>query len=140
MSVRDQNLQTVGFLTATFKIHQTAGEDDLKDTDVGQAVTMLDNYEVGPGSDEDVLIGKLIHLSLTDADVGKRVATVQIGGICTLAAAATVPSVGDGVVVDGNGAVKQAPALAIDDPAGGNVARGTVIDVNGTSEVTLILG
>jgi hypothetical protein len=140
MSVRDQNLQTVGFLTATFDIHQTAGEDDLKDIDIGKAVTILDNYEVGPGSDGDVLIGKLIHLSLTDADVGKRVATVQIGGICTLAAASTVPSVGDRVVVDGNGAVKQAPALASNDPAGGNIARGTVVDVNGTSEVTLILG
>ena len=140
MSVRDQNLQTVGFLTATFNIHQTAGENDFKDADIGKAVTILDNYEVGPGSDGDVLIGKLIHLSLTDADVGKRVATVQIGGICTLAAASTVPSVGDRVVVDGNGAVKQAPALASNDPAGGNVARGTVVDVNGTSEVTLILG
>jgi hypothetical protein len=139
MSVRDQNLQTVGFMTATFKIHQTASEDDLKDTDIGTAVAMMGNYEVGPGSDGDVLIGKLIHLSLTDADVGKRVATVQIGGICTLAAAATVPSVGDRVVVDGSGAVKQAPALASNDPAGGNVARGTVIDVSGTSEVTLIL-
>jgi hypothetical protein len=140
MSVRDQNLQTVGFLTATFKVHQTAGEDDLKDVDVGKAVTITGNYEVGPGSDGDLLIGKLIHLSLTDADVGKRVATVQIGGICTLPAVATLPNVGDGVVVDGAGAVKQAPALAGDDPAGGNVARGTVVEVGGSSQVTLILG
>lgn len=140
MSVRDQNLQTVGFQTATFKVHQTGGVDDLKDDDIGQAVTITGNYEVGPGSNGDVLLGKLIHLSLTDADVGRRVATVQIGGICTLAAVATLPAVGDGVVVDGAGAVKQAPALAGNDPAGGNVARGTVIDVSGSSEVTLILG
>jgi len=140
MAVRDQNLQTIGFQTATFKIHQTAGSDDLTDSDIGKAVTILGNYEVGPGSDGDLLLGKLIDLSLTDADEGKRVATVQIGGICTLAAAATVPSAGDSVVIDGNGAVKQAPALAGNDPAGGNVARGTVVAVNGTSEVTLILG
>ena len=140
MSVRDQNLQTVGFLSATFKVHQTAGSDDLQDDDIGKAVTLTGDYEVGPGSDGDILIGKLIALSLTDAENGKRVATVQIGGTCTLSAAATVPSVGDRVVVDGSGAVKQAPALGADDPAGGNVARGTVIDVNGTSEVTLILG
>lgn len=140
MSVRDQNLQTVGFLAATFKIHQTGGVDDLKDDDVGKAVTITGDYEVGPGSNGDILLGKLISLSLTDADVGKRVASVQIGGICTLAAAATVPTVGDRVVVNGSGAVKQAPALGSYDPAGGNVARGTVIDINGTSEVTLILG
>ena len=140
MSVRDQNLQTVGFLAATFKIHQTAGDDDLQDDDIGKAVTITGDYEVGPGSDGDILLGKLISLSLTDADNGKRVATVQIGGICTLPVVATVPSVGDRVVVNGSGSVKQAPALGGDDPAGGNVARGTVIDVNGTSEVTLILG
>jgi hypothetical protein len=140
MSVREQNLQTVGFQTATFKVHQTAGSDDLTDSDTGKAVTILGNYEVGPGTNGDILIGKLIDLSLTDADEGKRVATVQIGGVCTLPAAATVPSVGDAVVVDGSGAVRQAPALAGSDPAGGNIARGTVIAVNGTSEVTLILG
>lgn len=140
MTVRDQNLQTVGFLTATFKIHQTAGSDDLKDADIGKAVAVMGNYEVGLGSDGDPLLGKLIHLSLTDADEGKRVATVQIGGVCTLPVTTTVPAVGDGVVVDGSGSVKQAPALTGYDPAGGNAARGTVIDVNGTSDVTLILG
>lgn len=140
MTVRAQDLQTIGFQTATFKIHQTAGSDDLDDADIGKAVSILGDYEVGPGSNGDILIGKLIALSLTDADVGKRVATVQIGGVCTLPAAATVPSVGNGVVVNGSGSVRQAPALAGNDPAGGNVARGTVVAVNGTSEVTLILG
>lgn len=140
MTVRVQDLQTVGFQTATFKVHQTTGSDDLVDADIGKAVTILGNYEVGPGSDGDILIGKLISLSLTNADEGKRVATIQVGGVCTLFAAATVPGVGDGVVVNGTGSVKQAPALAGDDPAGGNVARGTVVAVNGSSEVTLILG
>jgi len=44
MSVRDQNLQTVGFLAATFKIHQTGGVDDLKDDDVG-APTAISCWE-----------------------------------------------------------------------------------------------
>ena len=139
MTVRDQNLETTGAVYASLKVHQTAGNDDLTDSDIGKAVTILGNYEVGPGSDGDILLGKLIDLSLTDADNGLRVATVLVAGIITLPVAATVPSVGDRVVVNGSGSVKQAPALAGNDPAGGNVARGTVIDVNGTSEVTLIL-
>jgi len=140
MAVREQDLQTIGFQTATFKIHQTAGVDDLADADIGKAVSITGNYEVGPGTDGGVLLGKLIQLSLTDVDNGKRVATVQVGGVCTLPAAATVPVVGNRVVVNGAGSVRQAPALAGSDPAGGNVARGTVVAVNGTSEVTLVLG
>ncbi|KPJ48259.1 MAG: hypothetical protein AMJ41_05305, partial [candidate division Zixibacteria bacterium DG_27] len=75
----------------------------------------------------------------TDADQGKRVATVQVGGVATLPATTTVPELCNRVVVDGDGSVKQAPALAANDPAGGNVARGTVIAVHGTTAVTLIL-
>ena len=139
MTVRDQNLSTIGFQTATFKIHQTAGVDDLKDIDIGKAVSLTGNYEISLGTNGGVLLGKLIDLSLTDADNGKRVATVQVGGICTLTSAATTPAVGNRVVVNGAGAVKQAPVLAGYDPAGGNVARGTVVNVNGTTDVTLIL-
>ncbi len=139
MTVRDQDLQNIGFLTATFNIHQTTGTDDLKDEDIGKAVSMVGNYEISLGANGGLLLGKLIDLSLTDADNGKRVATVQIGGVCKLPAAATVPSIGNRVVVDGSGAVKQAPVLAGYDPAGGNIARGTVINVIGTSDVVLIL-
>jgi hypothetical protein len=139
MTVRDQNLESVGFLCATFKIHQTAGVDDLKNIDIGKAVSLSGNNEVGLGANGGQLLGKLIDLSLTDADNGKRVATVQIAGICVLAAAATVPVVGNRVVVNGAGAVRQAPVLTGYDPAGGNVARGTVIVVNGATDVTVIL-
>lgn len=139
MTVRDQNLQNIGFLTATFKIHQTATVDDLKDADIGKAVSLSGNYEVSLGTNGGILLGKLVDLSLTDADNGKRVATVQIGGICTLTSAATTPVIGNRVVVNGTGAVKQAPVLAAYDPAGGNVARGTVVSVNGSTDVTLIL-
>lgn len=139
MTVRDQNLANIGIVTATFKIHQTASVDDLKDADIGKAVSLSGNYEVNLGTNGGILLGKLIDLSLTDADSGKRVATVQVGGICTLASAATTPVIGNRVVVNGAGAVKQAPVLGGYDPAGGNVARGTVINVNGSTDVTLIL-
>ncbi len=139
MAVRDQNLQSIGFQTATFKIHQTANLDDLKDIDIGKAVSIVGNYEISLGTNGGILLGKLIDLSLTDVDNGKRVATVQVGGICTLTSAATTPAVGNRVVVNGSGAVRQAPVLAAYDPAGGNVARGTVVNVNGATDVTLIL-
>ncbi len=139
MATREHDLESIGGVYATFKIHQTAGIDDLQDDDIGKAVTIVGGYEVGLGSSGDILLGKLIDLSLSDADNGKRVATVQIAGIMTLPAAATVPAVGNRVVVNGSGAVRQAPALTGNDPAGGNVARGTVIKVNGTTDVTLIL-
>jgi hypothetical protein len=126
-------------LCATFKVHQTTGVDDLKDADIGKAVALSGNNEVGFGTNGGQLLGKLIDLSLTDADNGKRVATVQIDGICTLVSAATTPVLGNRVVVNGAGAVRQAPVLTGYDPAGGNVARGTVIAVNGSTDVTLIL-
>ncbi len=139
MTIREQNLETTGAVYVSFKVHQTTGSNDLSDNDIGRAVTIIDNYEIGPGSDGNLFLGKLIDLSLTDADTNGRVATVQVAGVMTLPATATVPVLGNQVVVDGSGAVKQAPALGGDDPAGGNIARGTVIDVNGASEVTLIL-
>jgi hypothetical protein len=139
MSVRDHNLESIGELFATFKIKQTAGSDDLTDADIGKAVTITAAYEAGPGGNGDVLLGKLISLTLEDGNDGDRLATVQIGGVCTLAITTTYPVVGNRVVCGANGTVKQAPALAANDPAGGNVARGTVLAVNGTSACTILL-
>ncbi|UCD18347.1 MAG: hypothetical protein JSV44_05400 [Candidatus Zixiibacteriota bacterium] len=139
MSVREQNLETIAPVLATFSIHQTAGVDDLKDADIGLAVTLTSDYEVGPGADAAVVLGKLVALSLSDADDGERKATVQIGGICRLPTSATYPAVGNRVVGGANGTVKQAPALTGDDPAGGNLARGTVLAVNGTTDCTILL-
>ena len=48
--------------------------------DAGKAVTLTGNNQAGPATDGSVLLGKLIDLTLTDAEEGKRVATVQIGG------------------------------------------------------------
>ena len=124
---------------ATFSIHQTAGEDDLADEDIGCAVSLTGDFEVGPASDESVVLGKLTALSLSDIDSGRRMATVQIGGVMTLPITTTYPTVADRIVGGVSGAVKQAPALTSDDPAGGNIARGIVLEVNGTSSCTVYM-
>ncbi len=139
MSVREQNLDSVGAVLATFAVSQTAGSDDLTDADIGTAVTLTDNYEVGPGTDDAVLLGKLIDLTLQDADTGNRVATVQVGGICTLPLSTPAPLVGQMVVCGPNGTVKQTPALVGNDPDGGNAGRGHVLAVNGTTDCTILI-
>jgi hypothetical protein len=139
MSVRDQNLETVAPVLATFKIKQNTGVDDLKDTNLGQPVILTANNEVGQISAGGQLLGKLIALTLTDNDNGKRLATVQIGGICRLGISATVPTIGNRVVGGTTGTVKQAPVLTAYDPAGGNIARGTVLEVNGTTDCVILL-
>ncbi len=138
MTVRNQNLETVAPVLATFGIKQTAGIDDLKDANIGEPVELTANNQVAPISNGGQLLGKLVALTLTDADDGRRLATVQIAGICRLPTAATYPQIGNRVVGAGNGAVKQAPAVA-SDPAGGNVARATVLEVNGTTNCLVLL-
>lgn len=138
MSVRNQNLETIAPVLATFKIKQTSSVDDLKDADLGEPVELTANSEAGPISAGGQLLGKLISLTLTDNDDGDRLATVQIGGICRLAISSTYPTLGDRVVGGTTGTVKQAPTVA-SDPAGGNVARGTVVDVNGTTDCLILL-
>lgn len=139
MSIRAQNLEATGAVYASFKVHQTAGVNDLADSHIGKAVALAGSYEVSLGANGGILLGKLVDLSLTDADTGGRIATVQIAGVMTLPSATTVPALGNQVVINGSGSVRQAPVLTAYDPAGGNVGRGTVLDVNGTSDVTLIL-
>lgn len=139
MGIRDQNLEATGAVFVSFSIKQTGGVDDLKDVDTGKAVTLTGNNQVGPATDGSVFLGKLIDLTLTDSDDGKRVATVQIGGVMSVPITTTYPQVGDRVVGGADGTVKQAPTLTDYDPSGGNIARGTVIAVGGTTECTLIL-
>jgi len=139
MSVRQQNLDTIAPVLATFAVSQTAGVDDLKDANIGEPVELTGNNETGPVSAGGQLLGKLISLTLSDNDDGERLATVQVGGVCKLAISATNPVVGNRVVGGTSGTVKQATALAGNDPAGGNVARGTVLEVNGTSDCLILL-
>lgn len=138
MTIRNQNLESIAPVLATFKIKQTAGVDDLKDANVGQPVTLSGGNEAAPIGDGDQLLGKLISLTLSDNDDGQRLATVQIGGVCRLAVSGTVPAVGNRVVGGLGATVKQAPAVA-SDPAGGNIARGTVLEVNGTTDCLILL-
>ncbi len=139
MGVRDQNLEALGAMYATFNIKQTAGVDDLKDIDIGKAVTIASSNQVGPCTDGSIFVGKLVDLTLTDAENGKRVATIQIKGVMTVPITTTNPVVGNRVVGGASGTVKQAPALIVNDPAGGNIARGTVIAVNGTTDCTVVM-
>jgi len=139
MSIREQNLETIAPVLATFAVSQTASVDNLKDANLGEPVALTGNNEVGPIPVGGRLLGKLISLTLSDKDDGERLATVQIGGICRLPVSATVPSVGDAVVGGTAGTVKQAPALTANDPAGGNTARGTVLAVNGTTNCVIYL-
>lgn len=139
MTIRSQNLETIAPMLATFTISQTASVDDLKDANIGEPVELTGDYAVGPIQASGQLLGKLIDLSLSDNDDGNRVATVQVGGVCRLAVSATVPSVGNRVVGGTSGTIKQAPALGSDDPAGGNVDRGTVLSVNGTTDCVILL-
>jgi hypothetical protein len=139
MTVRDQNLEAIAPVLATFKIKQTAGVDDLKDANIGEPVTLTGNNEVGPIGNGDQLLGKLVALTLTDNDDGDRLATVQVGGVCRLAITSPYPVAGNRVVGGGSGTVKQAPALTGYDPAGGNIARGTVLEVNGTTDCVILL-
>jgi hypothetical protein len=139
MAIREQNLEAIAPVLATFKISQTATVDDLKDANIGEPVELTAGNEAGPVSVGGQMLGKLISLTLTDGDDGDRLATVQIGGVCRLAVSATVPTVGNRVIGGTTGTVKQATALGSDDPAGGNVARGTVLDVNGTTDCLILL-
>jgi len=138
MAVRDQNLDAVAPVLATFTIKQTTGVDDLKDANIGEPVILTASGEVGPIGDGVQLLGRLISLTLSDNDDGDRLATVQVGGICRLAITTTYPTVGNRVVGGASGTVKQAPTVA-SDPAGGNVARGTVLEVNGTTDCVVLL-
>ncbi len=139
MAIREQNLEAIAPVLATFTISQTATVDDLKDANIGEPVELSAGNEAGPVSVGGQLLGKLISLTLSDNDDGDRLATVQIGGVCRLTVSATVPTVGNRVVGGISGTIKQAPALGADDPAGGNVARGTVLDVNGTTDCLILL-
>ncbi len=139
MGVRDQNLEATGAVYLTFEISQTAGVDDLKDSDVGKAMMLASSNRVKVTTDGALLLGKLVALTLTDADNGKRKATVQVAGVMTLGISATYPVTGNRVLGAASGKVKQAPVLTGYDPAGGNIARGIVLSVSGTSDCTLLL-
>ena len=138
MNVRKQDLDVIAPVLATFTIKQTSAVDDLKDTNIGEPVTISADGETGPITDGGLLLGKLVALTLSDNDDGDRLATVQVGGICRLAIGTTYPVIGNRVVGATGAKIKQAPIVA-SDPAGGNIARGTVLSVNGTTDCMILL-
>ena len=138
MNVRTQDLDVIAPVLVTFTIKQTSSVDDLKDANIGEPVTLSADGETGPITDGGLLLGKLVALTLTDNDDGDRLATVQVGGICRLAIGTTFPVIGNRVVGATGAKIKQAPTVA-SDPAGGNIARGTVLSVNGTTDCMILL-
>ena len=138
MNVRKQDLDVISPILVTFTIKQTSGVDDLKDANIGEPVIISADGETGPISDGEQLLGKLVGLTLTDKDDGDRLATVQIGGVCRLAIGTTFPVAGNRVIGAAGAKVKQAPTVA-SDPAGGNIARGTGLSVNGTTDCMILL-
>ena len=124
----------IGALYGSFDIALSGGDPVLTASDVGKAVVLSDNNTIDLGSDGGRLAGRL-------EAVAGSLATVQIGGVIRLDVAdgETAPGLGQAVVVDGAGAVYQAPALAADDPAGGNVARGFTLSADDTANTADIL-
>ncbi|MDX9752924.1 MAG: hypothetical protein RBU29_03135 [bacterium] len=124
----------IGALYATAVIKQTAGVFDLSEEHVGTAVCLDGNNTISHGVDGGGLLGCLEY-------VAGGYAAVQIGGVARLpvSTAKTAPAVGNRVVVDGAGAVYQAPTLT-DVPAGGAIGRGVVLRYDaesGTCDVLL---
>ncbi len=124
----------IGALYGTFDIDTTTGDYDLTADDEGCAVALSASNEADKGSDGGILLGRL-------ENVKDGIATVQIAGVVRLDVdtGETAPDVGNRVVINGVGKVYQAPALAADDPAGGNVARGLVIAVDSTNHTCDVL-
>ncbi len=107
----------IGALYGTFNIDTTGSDYDLVADDAGKAVALSGDNEVDFGSDTGLLLGRLEH-------VQDGIATVQLSGVVRLPYVATAPTVGDAVVVDGNGSVKQAGV--------GEPGRGIVLAVDAT--------
>ena len=114
----------IGALYGTFDVDKTGDDYDLTPDDVGKAVALSGDNEVDFGSDLGLLLGRLEH-------VQDGVATVQVSGVVRLPYVTTAPTVGDKVVVDGSGSVKQAGAS---DPG-----RGVVLAVDGSAATCDVL-
>lgn len=126
----------IGALYATFDITKTGEDLDVTIDNVGDAVALGGANAVNHGVDNGKLLGRLEHVS------GEQ-ATVQISGIARLPrdTGQAAPFVGNAVVVNGAGKVYRAPAIdpANGDPAGGNIARGTVLAVDFTNNTVDVL-
>jgi len=114
----------IGALYGTFDIDKTGEDYDLTSEDVGKAIALSDNNEVDFGSDAGLLLGRLEH-------VQDGIATVQVGGVVRLPYVTTAPTVGDAVVVNGAGSVKQVGT--------GEPGRGIVLAVDSANTTCDVL-
>jgi len=121
---RSVSNQGIGALYGTFEIDKTGEAYDLVAADVGKAVGLSGNNETDLGSDAGLLLGRLEH-------VQDGLATVQLKGVVRVAYVSPVPTVGDAVVLNGSGAVKQAGT--------GEPGRGVVLAVDGAASTCDVL-
>ena len=130
----------------TFLIDPTAGQDfSQTDLDANLSSCSIDSYSATPtvsmGAAGGRLLGKVLALS-SELQAGTAVpvwCTVQMTGVARFKYVATTPVIGNKVMVDGAGAVKQA-TTATDVAAGGTVDRGLVIAVySATTECDVLL-
>lgn len=120
----------------TFSVDATADMDFTQD-DLDSNLTacvISDDNEVGMGSAEDKLFGKVVWVSqqLQDGTTVPALCAVQARGVARFKYAATTPVINQMVEVDGAGKVRQAAADA-DIAAGGHLMRGQVIAVYTTN-------
>ena len=115
-----------GAVNASFKPKST-----ITKSDVGKAVTLTANNEVGLGSSQDALVGRLAYLD--DAAV-PTVCTVQIAGVMEVPYSGS-PAIKDKVVVNGAGGVATAPTMSAGQPCKGS---GIVLSI-GTTKLLLNL-
>ena len=114
----------IGALYGTFDVDKTGSDYDLTADDVGKAVALSGDNEVDFGADAGLLLGRLEH-------VQEGIATVQVSGVVRLPYVTTAPTVGDQVVINGSGSVKQVGT--------GEPGRGIVLAVDGTASTCDVL-
>ena len=124
MRIIDNN--GIGALYATFRIREVDGKPDFAPENVGAAVSLTGNNEIGRDGWWKPLLGRLEH-------VGGNLATVQIKGVARLNyAGARDPAVGCGLYADGKGAATWAATWAA-------IGRGLVIAVDAENHTCDVL-
>lgn len=131
----DTEFPGIGALYAPFNIKLVGGEPQLTEADIGKAVSLTSDYEVGLGSAGGKLLGRLHEIN---TDLNR--ALVQIKGIMRLPLndQQSIPGLGHAVVIDGNGKVYRAPSLD-SVPAGGEIARGYCMGIDSTAWICDLL-
>jgi hypothetical protein len=122
------NFPGIAAVYAPFNIKLVGSEPQLTEADIGKAVGITDDYEVGLGSAGGKLLGRLQEIN---TDLNR--ALVQIAGIMRLSLnnQQSLPGLGHAVVIDGSGKVYRAPSLD-SVPAGGQIARGFCMGMDTT--------